>query len=354
MATYKLIQDIEAEDKILGPLTLRQFIFALVAAFFAYLSFICVAKQAFFFLVIFVPPMLLAGFFAFPFGRDQPTELWALGKIRFWFKPRRRMWDQSGIKELVTITVPKKIEKVYTDGLSQNEVESRLKALANTIDSRGWAIKNVNITSYAPNPLTTINSDRLVTINDVPEQVTDTVVLASDDMLDERHNPIAQKFDNMISVSSQQYHQQLVNQMNTANVVQPSSVAPTNPAWFFMGAGSTAAPINAPGQSMVTATSSVDDAALAAQIHAKASSRQASYSNLRTLKPLATTQQLTQSPVATSTLSQQPAAEVTAPSHPAILALANNNDLNVSTIAREAKKAKASVVGDNEVVISLH
>ncbi|MGH7158305.1 MAG: PrgI family mobile element protein [Candidatus Saccharimonadales bacterium] len=32
MATYKVIQDIEAEDKILGPLTLRQFIYAGVAA----------------------------------------------------------------------------------------------------------------------------------------------------------------------------------------------------------------------------------------------------------------------------------------------------------------------------------
>ena len=28
MATYKVIQDIEAEDKLIGPLTLRQFIYA--------------------------------------------------------------------------------------------------------------------------------------------------------------------------------------------------------------------------------------------------------------------------------------------------------------------------------------
>jgi hypothetical protein len=348
MATYKLIQDIEAEDKILGPLTLRQFIFALVAAFFAYLSFICVAKQAFFFLVIFVPPMLLAGFFAFPFGRDQPTELWALGKIRFWFKPRKRIWDQSGVKELITITVPKKVERVYTDGLSQTEVQSRLKVLANTIDSRGWAIKNVNINSYSPNPLTVVSSDRLLDINAVPEMVPDTLVQASDDMLDEQNSPIARQFDNMIMQSSQIHRQQLVSQLNNTSTLQPSSQAASNPTWFFMGNGAS----SVTGSSGATAA---DDVALAAQIHAKADSRQASYSNLRTLRPLGG-RQPSAKPSTASTLSapQQSAAEVTAPSHPAILALANNNDLNVSTIAREAKKAKGNKSGDGEVVISLH
>src|ERR1039458_8866894 len=176
MATYKLIQNIEAEDKILGPLTLRQFIFALVATFFAYLCFISIVKHVFFLLILFLPPLLLTGFFAFPFGGDQPTEVWALAKLRFLFKPRKRIWDQSGVKELVTITVPKKVERVYTDGLSQTEVQSRLKALASTIDSRGWVTKNVNITNYAPNPLIFASSDRLVDISDIPVTVPDTVV----------------------------------------------------------------------------------------------------------------------------------------------------------------------------------
>src|ERR1700689_4826621 len=135
MATYKVIQDIEAEDKILGPLTFRQFVYGLIAAFFCYICVICVTKGAAFLLVFFLPPALFTGFFAFPFGRDQPTEVWALAKIRFFLKPHRRTWDQSGVKELVTITVPKKVERILTNGLSQNEVQSRLKTLANTIDS---------------------------------------------------------------------------------------------------------------------------------------------------------------------------------------------------------------------------
>lgn len=355
VATYKLIQDIEAEDKILGPLTLRQFIFALITAFFAYLCVICVAKHAFFLLVVFAPPMILGTFFAFPFGRDQPTEVWALAKLRFLFKPRKRMWDQSGVKELVTITVPKKVERNYTDGLSQIEVHSRLKALANTIDSRGWAVKNVNITSYAPNPLTIASPDRLLDISSIPDAVPDAVVLASDDMLDTQNNPIAQQFDNMIAQSTQMHREQLVAEMNSTATVTPQAISQSafQPSWFFMGGGDATAPA-VPAATMTKA----DEDALAAQIHAKASSRQTSYGNLRTIQPLGSSPQPavtpTASTMATSPVPQQPAAAMTAPSHPAILALANNDDLNVSTIAREAEKAKGNKSGDSEVVISLH
>jgi hypothetical protein len=348
VATYKLIQDIEAEDHILGPLTLRQFIFALVTAFLAYLCFICIAKQIYFLLAIFVPPMLLAGFFAFPFGRDQPTETWALAKLQFWFKPRKRLWNQSGVKELVTITAPKKVERVYTDGLSQTEVQSRLKALANTIDSRGWVIKNVNITTYAPNPIAVSNSDRLVNISSVPATLPDGVIVqASDDILDEQNNPIAHQFDNLIEQSTQQRRQELVAQMNEAATAVPVSNPSTAQSWFAAGNGSVT--ITAPPPQ---ATDSPEEIALAAQIHAKNSSRQASYGNLRTLQPLGTTSR--SSSASTQQMPEPPTSAVTAQPHPAILALANNNDLNISTLAREADKAKGSRSRDDEVVISLH
>jgi hypothetical protein len=348
MATYKLIQNIEAEDKILGPLTLRQFIFALVATFFAYLCFISIVKHVFFLLILFLPPLLLTGFFAFPFGGDQPTEVWALAKLRFLFKPRKRIWDQSGVKELVTITVPKKVERVYTDGLSQTEVQSRLKALASTIDSRGWVTKNVNITNYAPNPLIFASSDRLVDISDIPGTVPDTVVEASEDMLDEQNNPIAHQFDNMIAQSSQLYRQQLVAQMNDTSAPQLPGAVVSDPTWFFMGSGGGAA--TAPG----TATAA-DDPALAAQIHANANVKQAIYGNLRTLRPLSASQPAVKATSAVVAPASQPSTTaMTAPPHPAILALANNDDLNVSTIAREAKKAKDNESGNGEVVISLH
>jgi hypothetical protein len=352
MATYKLIQDIEAEDKILGPLTLRQFIFALVTAFFGYLCFIAVLKHVLILLAFFIPPMLLLGFFAFPFGRDQPTEIWALAKLRFLFKPRKRMWDQSGIKELVTITVPKKVERVYTDGLSKNEVESRLKALANTIDSRGWATKNINLNNYAPNPLISSSDERLLDIQDVPPEVPDGIVQASDDILDEQNNPVAHQLDNLITASSQQYRQQLMAQMNSSTTAVPVVQGLSTTPWFFMG--NTRAPASAP---LTTSTSSSDDIdeALMQHIQETAASRHASYGNLRTVRPLSSPAQAGVPAVPPSAPSKNPAqTSMTAQPHPDILALATNNDLNVSTIARQAKKVRANESENNEVVISLH
>ena len=145
MATYKVIQDIEAEDKLIGWMSPRQTIYAAIVVVSLGIGFVLVTKAAWWLAIPLIPHTLLFTVLAGPFGGDQPTELWLLAKIQFALKPRKRIWNQSGISEMVTITVPKKIEKHLTDGLSQTEVKSRLKALATTIDSRGWAVKNINI-----------------------------------------------------------------------------------------------------------------------------------------------------------------------------------------------------------------
>ncbi len=370
MSTYKVIQDIEAEDKILGPLTLRQFIYALISIFFLYLSYIVSAKGAPFLVVLFLPPAIFTGFFALPFGKDQPTEVWAIAKIRFYFKPRRRIWDQSGIKELVTITVPKRIEQVLTNGLSQGEVENRLKALANTIDSRGWAVKNVNVNMYAqPSQLSITPSDRLIDPSKLPQEVPNYDVQASDDILDETNNPIAQQFQTLINTSAQTHRQQLVDQMNSVQTVAPtpSSTAPPsapNDYWFMNQA---TAPADLPPSQTVfdsgqvvrpggddtgvpAQTATADETALVAQFKAQHRSDHVYHSHLRTIQPLGSAPPA----VMPTTDSGTAPAAVTPPPSPAILSLANNNDLNVATLAREASKAKSQELPpDEEVVISL-
>lgn len=356
MATYKLIQDIEAEDHILGPLSLRQFIFALVAVFCYYLCFLIVVKHVAFLLVLFLPPALFCTFFAFPFGGDQPTEIWALAKLRFLIKPRRRIWNQSGVKELVTITVPKKVEHVYTNGLSQTEVQSRLTALANTLDSRGWAIKNVNLNSYAPPNLTTsVSSDRLIDIGSIPAEVPSTEVLASDDILDESSNPIAQQFQTMIARSSQEHRKHLVDELNTIRANQPAGQDGATADYWFASKGGHAAPSfqqsAQPVSGIPAPAAAPNDDALSAQLKAQSGSQQASYSHLRTLRPLGSQPSV---PPPANNAAQGPATTVTTPADPAILSLATNNDLNVSTLAREAYKAKhGEEPPQDEVVISL-
>ncbi len=370
MATYKLIQDIEAEDHILGPLTLRQFIFALIAAFCFYICFISVAKHLLLLLVFFLPPGLFCLFFAIPFGRDQPTEIWALAKLRFLVKPRRRTWDQSGIKELVTITVPKKVERVLTNGLSQTEVQSRLKALSNTLDSRGWAVKHASVNSFAyPDPLMSVPSDRLVNINNAPLEVPNYDVQPQDDMLDVVSNPIAQQFDHMIGEAEAAHRQQLINSLQApaplaavATVQAPAAAAsptlgslmnatpPQPPAdyWFMQPpAASGAQAQQAPPQ---PADPTADEQAMMDQLKSLSAARGSSYGRLRTLQPLDNV-----APRASTPPPQIAPPPLTPPQDPAIISLASNNDLNVATLAREAHKAKrANKSTRDEVVISLH
>lgn len=245
MATYKVIQDIEAEDKLIGPLTLRQFIYAGIACLAAYLSFLAATKGAAFMIVFLLPVVVVAGFFAFPWKGEQPTEVWALAKIRFMVKPRKRVWDQSGAKELVTITAPKRIQVDYTNGLSQNEVHSRLKALADTIDSRGWAIKNTNVNMYAPPALVMAEpSDRLVAPSVLPQEVDDTGVVAADDMLDEQNNHVAQQVDNMIEASAKAHRQRLIDELKRPDppkIPEPAKT-PANNYWFLNQAPSASVP----------------------------------------------------------------------------------------------------------------
>lgn len=357
MATYKVIQDIESEDKLLGPLTLRQFVYAAIVVVLGFVAFKLAALSPF----LIIPFLLPIGFFgllAAPFGHDQSSEVWLLAKISFMLKPRRRIWDQSGIQQLVTITVPKKIEKYLTDGLTQTEVKSRLRALANTIDSRGWAVKNVNVNLYnQPSYLTdsATDSDRLLDAAALPQDVPNYEVMAEDDILDAASNPTAQHLDAMISQAAEAHRQTL------QSTVQGGGTAPQQPAadYWFMSQPSSPPAVPAgqaafqAGPTIVPGSQSADDntvsdkgeaeQALLDKIHKQQNADHIpTYGHMRTLDP--------NTGKAKTSQHSQPVEDPKTKAE--IARLAANDDLNVATIAREADKATKQL-GDDEVVISL-
>lgn len=379
MALYKVLQDIEAEDTLVGPLTLRQCIYAAVAASAGWLSYLCIIHPGAQFLVVFLMPFIAVGvFFAFPWKKEQSTEVWALAKVRFMLKPRKRIWDQSGMKHLVEVIVPKVAEDPRRHRMSQNEVQSRLKALAATVDSRGWATRNVPLDMYAQSSIVT-PTDRLTGGSAVMNMGPTYTESYSDDMFDLEHNPIAQQFAAKISATSAQHRQQIVTQM--ANPDQPlqQPAQPTN--WYLPQQN--IAP-QAPIQPVVPAASYNPQAGFSqvAQVAEPTAEELAFAEELKRRQtmlyenttpqvetpavPVQAPAQAVYAPVETApaapvqpvqieaTLQPQPgpAATVTPPVNPAILELANNNDLNVATIAREAQHRTQD--GGTEVVVSLH
>lgn len=144
MSRYKVAQDVEAEDKILGPFSFRQFIYLLVAA--AAIALAWGLSQVFLPLaVIPVPIILLFGALALPLRKDQPMEVYLAAVVSFYTKPRRRMWQPDGINSLIEITVPEKVEIERTKNLSQDEAERRLAYLSQLADTHGWSIRHTRV-----------------------------------------------------------------------------------------------------------------------------------------------------------------------------------------------------------------
>jgi hypothetical protein len=76
MAVYKVIQDVESEDKLIGPLTLKGLIYAAITFLTAFINFKLlylgtpIKWPLIFGLAI---PMVLFAVLASPLGREQPT-----------------------------------------------------------------------------------------------------------------------------------------------------------------------------------------------------------------------------------------------------------------------------------------
>jgi len=397
MATYKVIQDIEAEDKLIGPFGIRQFIYLIIVAVSLFIGF-RLAIVAWFLVLPLLPHTIFFSLLALPFGGEQPTETWLLAKIRFALKPRIRIWNQSGIQEMVTITAPKKIERTLTNNMSAGEVQSRLEALANTIDSRGWAIKNINVNVFSQPAFAGAGgeSDRLIDIGAVAQQTGADDATATDDILDEQNNPTAQNLDRMITAASKAHREKIVSNMQNPQppaVQLPTPVAsqPQNtpvagqPDYWFMdtnaaaGQASPAAPGSTtivtpdptaaqppqglPLRPLAPSPGPLTEEELLNKIHAEKQKTPKNYGNMRVIKTLEEQQAeaeaaaLQPAPMPIPQASTQPADDqtVTQAPDPDIIELANNDDLDVATIARQAnKKPKEQDLSDGEVVINLH
>lgn len=226
MATYTILQDVEAEDKLIGPLSFKQFIYALIAGAFG-------AGVIFGFRltpilgILCVPPTLLFLVLAFYNKAGQPSEVYLLGLIVLLFKPRVRVWSRDGLAEHIDIEVPKKIAKNYTDGRNRTQVRNQLNQLAQLVDSRGWSSRHVGNRSsmnYGD-----ANDDRLVQSNNLPSNSPDIVEV---DDRDDVYSPVSTS-----SGVSEQKIQEITNQTKAQAIINmhqalqnPQQATPSEPA----------------------------------------------------------------------------------------------------------------------------
>lgn len=143
MASYKVPQDVEADDKLLGPFTFRQFIYLMIV-----FGMIVLAVALFqIFPLLAVIPIPIALFFvilALPIKKDQPMETYLAALVSFYIKPRKRFWVPGQSDSTILITAPKKTEVSRTRDITEEEAGHRLSFLAAIVDSEGHAIKNAS------------------------------------------------------------------------------------------------------------------------------------------------------------------------------------------------------------------
>lgn len=209
MAEYKVAQDVEAEDKLIGPFSFRQFIYLIIAAVAVALAW--GLGQIFIGLAIIPLPVII--FFtvlALPLRKDQPMEIYVAAIISYRLKPRKRVWSPDGIESLIEITVPKAVDEHLTKDLSQMETEKRLSYLADIADTKGWSIRHTT----EPTPNSSMVSDQYYAAQQ-------TVGMLDED------SGVARKFDAMISRADQERHDRIIQNMYYQAQTQAPTPQPT-------------------------------------------------------------------------------------------------------------------------------
>ena len=327
MAQYKVPQDVEAEDKLLGPFTFRQFVYLMIIGGLIGLG---VLFWGIFppLIIVLVPPILLLGALALPLKKDQPMETYLSAIVSFYLKPHIRIWEPGEPESTIVITAPKQKEEKRTKDLDQEEAMHRLSFLADIIDSEGYAIKGTINNSG-------VKDEVYAEANDTLDMFEDTTT-SNSSIAKTLQNNASNRYDEAIS----QMHATTSAPQTTPQ--QPATLQPATP---------TAAP---------------QPPALPANPLASTPLNNGTIRNNETIvKPdslvteIATERARAEAAAGQLTPQSQPTAPAPAPSaenqsapDPNLINLANNNDFSIETIAKQAKRIKDQQ--NDEVYISLH
>lgn len=331
MAQYKVPQDVEAEDKLLGPFTFRQFVYLMIIGGLIGLG---VLFWGIFppLIIILVPPVLLLGALALPLKKDQPMETYLSAVVSFYLKPHTRIWEPGEPESTIIITAPKHKEEKRTKDLDQEEAMHRLSFLADIIDTEGYAIKG-----------TTSNSS---VKDEVYAEATNAHDMFDDDS--SSSNNIAQTLQNNASARYDQAISQMYASTNVAApqvVPQPQPVArPATPVIQQSAQPQPAfmpQPPALPANPLINGDPLNEDVVKTNDAIIKPDSMVAAIEAEKAQSAAEAEQQGT-----TANLQPEPTANQN------LVELANNNDFSIETIAKQAKRIKER--SDDEVYISLH
>ena len=212
MAEHKVPQDVEAEDKLLGPFSFRQFVYLMIAVASGALMFFLGRVNL---LLALVPSPVFFVFLilALPLRKDQPMETYVAALVHFYFQPAKRTWSPDGQSLLVEITNPPIDNVSQTKDFSGAEAAQRLSFLAEVADTRGWSTRGIGLPVN-----TTVLSDDFA-----------SDAINAEDIMDSS-NQVGQIFDSKLYQAEQKRRDEAMAVINAQTSQYSQSAAEIDPA----------------------------------------------------------------------------------------------------------------------------
>ncbi len=130
---YKVPQNIDMQDRIIGPLTMIQFLYAVVGLGFCYGIYMTVPSPIS--VVLIVPGAMLTVALVFIKINERPFLDFLLAAVQFMSNPKQRIWHHQYVDNLrVVIYSPQKAKSSLADQ-SKSVSKEEIKQLAQKLDT---------------------------------------------------------------------------------------------------------------------------------------------------------------------------------------------------------------------------
>ena len=132
---YQVPQFIEVEDKIFGPLTLKQFIYIAGGGGFSIMLYLFLPK--FLAIILILPVMAFSGLLAFYKFNNKPLVNLIEALLKYLFNPRLYLWRKEQPLEVTQNEVA--AQQNNTGAFLPKMADSKLKDLTWSLDTKGTA-----------------------------------------------------------------------------------------------------------------------------------------------------------------------------------------------------------------------
>ncbi len=129
---YNVPQFIEVEDRIIGPLSLRQFLTLLCGGLVSLVIWRILGVSGIFFLLV-LPIAGISAYLAFGTFNGRPIHTLMPHALKYFSTPKVRVFQRTGEKTMVLTKKMKPQEREY---MKPEEVSSRLKKLSYLLDQK--------------------------------------------------------------------------------------------------------------------------------------------------------------------------------------------------------------------------